>query len=497
MKASLKLLTLTIVTLFLSNGLLKAQMNILYNSEMIPQSVYVNPAYQNKCKLYLGLPGMSNTAIHFNNTGFAYKHLFKQRNDTSFVDLNNIRNTLSKVNYLGTNVRLDLLAMGFKSGNSYISMNISTVLDQRIGYPKGFVDMLYGNWDFSAGGDNYGQPIDLDFSGLQANLLSYTELGFGVSTEITRKLTTGIRFKFLLGHAYMNTSKSDLVISTNPDNLNITARTDYEFIVTPGAVDYVENQDGTLNWDSIEAKEYDDTNTLLQDVVFGNKGIAFDLGATYELTDEIFLSASIIDLGFIGWNASPYTLNAKGSYTFKGLDLSPKPGEYEFAEISEMTEMLTDSIKNSFELGVTEGKVTKMLPTKVFLGGKYKIIDKVNAGLVTRFDFYDKKIHPSATISVNTSPINLVSFSLAYTMMHRSYDNLGFALGLKPGPFHFYMMMEKVPTRYVSIYNDGEKITPALGIPYNMRFFNIRLGFNLVFGCKEKIDMPSIIFSEY
>ena len=80
--------------------------NTLYFMNL-PQATYLNPARQNSCSFYLGLPAISSEYTMFKNTGFRYIDVFDYNNylmnatDTSFyADLEKLYNSLGERNYL-------------------------------------------------------------------------------------------------------------------------------------------------------------------------------------------------------------------------------------------------------------------------------------------------------------------------------------------------------------------------------------------------------------
>ena len=50
-------------------------------------------------------------------------------------------------------------------------------------------------------------------------------------------------------------------------------------------------------------------------------GLGLDIGATYDLTDRIVVSAAITDLGFIRWKKDVTNLKANNQFEFSGLNM--------------------------------------------------------------------------------------------------------------------------------------------------------------------------------
>jgi hypothetical protein len=53
-----------------------------------------------------------------------------------------------------------------------------------------------------------------------------------------------------------------------------------------------------------------------------NMGFGLDIGATYNISEKIMVSAALTDLGFIKWKTDVTNLQAKGRFEFSGIDLS-------------------------------------------------------------------------------------------------------------------------------------------------------------------------------
>ena len=71
-----------------------------------------------------------------------------------------------------------------------------------------------------------------------------------------------------------------------------------------------------------------------------------DLGATYQLTENIMLSAAVLDLGFISWSKGGSTVGKlDGTFDFNGFDLAI--GENN-GDIPSMGDQF-DAIKEDFE----------------------------------------------------------------------------------------------------------------------------------------------------
>ena len=152
------------------------------------------------------------------------------------------------------------------------------------------------------------------------NMKAYAEVGLGYSRRITEKLTVGGRVKVLLGlaRAEMNINQFDLNLDVpNPQYANYA---DYESRGELSPSDwYGSHYDYSANGNVITTLKGGgmtfDNNGMIDnfDLDAGDLGIAgsgfgIDLGASYKVWDNLTVSASILDLGFLKWKESETTV---------------------------------------------------------------------------------------------------------------------------------------------------------------------------------------------
>ena len=184
---------------------------------------------------------------------------------------------------------------------------------------------------------------------------------WGISKNINEKLRVGGRLKILFGGAGASIDNQRLDIDVGSD-FSHTIHSDLVLNIS-GPVDITTNEDNFI--DDIELK--DDINPF--DLILNgkNSGVAFDFGAEYQLLPNLSLSASIIDLGFIGWKSDVFNLKATNNFSFDAFDLTDViSGEQDF---DSMLENLGDSLKNSFQLVDGEHRSSIWVFLQRFPGG--------------------------------------------------------------------------------------------------------------------------------
>jgi outer membrane protein OmpA-like peptidoglycan-associated protein len=363
---------------------------------------------------------------------------------------------LKSNNYLTTAYQPDLLSFGFAIKKNYFSFNMTEKMNIRFRYPKGFMEFIgKGN------GGMLGEQVNFNF-GIDA--IHYREYGFGYSRKINDKLTVGGKFKYLYGMENIWTEKSDISLTTNPNDFAITAQANLKINTSI---------DTSFGGNSFSAGNY----------AFGkkNKGMGIDLGGVYKINNKVTFSGSLIDLGFIKWKQDVTTYqsaNPDAKFTFKGLDINQLINT---DSSKNPTKIVTDSITKIFKVDTIHESYTTRLSTQIYLGANYNLTEKINTGILFYGQFFDKKIHPALALSFNQRVGRWLNYSLSYSMYNRSYNNIGAGIGINLGPVQFYMVSDNV-----------------LGaiFPQNAKNIHLHFGINLTFGRAKKADESEIEKSE-
>lgn len=425
---------------------------------MVPQSIYTNPSLMPTPKVYVSFPALSSIYFGLSHNGFAYKDIIRERpsDDSLYIDVDNALGKMAKKNYISTNFQLELFSFGFKvKKKNYFSVSISEKVAVKVGYPKDLFGLLWkGN------GQYIGKTAD--FSGLGANITHYAEVGFGYTRVINDKLTVGIRPKYLLGMMNLYTKKSELTLKTAEEDYALTAKSN--LIVNSSLDSNIYSKDGN---------GFDPIGYFLNT---NNKGYAIDLGATYKLTQRISFSASVIDLGRIKWTTTPRNfVSPEAEYTFSGIDLNDFLSKAD--SNSSGIDKMTDSLKNTFKLTETNESYTSPVGTKIYLTGVFNLTPKDRVGALVRFEVFNGQLHPSYTLSYNKQIGSVLSLTANYSILNRSYSNVGFGMAVNLGFWQIYLTSDNV---WGAFY------------PTTARNAIIHFGMNFVFGYRKMKDNANI-----
>jgi len=453
--------------------------NTMYFMKGVPQSYQLNPATQPGCKFFLGLPGVSPLQVYAENSAFSMKDIIFPLGDSlvTFMhpdaDIDDFLGNLAPVNTFQMFVSTDILSIGYRSKDLYYTFDLSEKAYARLTYNDDLFDLLLtGNQR----GDRF------NFSNTNVDVTTYFELATGNSRVVSDRLRIGSRVKLLFGQINLSTDNKEISLLTDED---WTINTDMKIRLSIPYFSLPVDLSGEVSFDSIDFFDLEsdiDPVAAIQSV-FGNVGLGLDLGLHYTLTDKITLSGSLIDLAGIRWSSNAMTIRQKGSYVYSGIEIHP-------GDTAGISEDFLDSLKTEFSFTSDESPYYTMLPLKLYVGGTYQIIDQISFGILSRTEYYKKKLREQLTLSANLSPLKILTFTFSYTLFNNTYNSFGFGFSSRLGPFNLYLISDNVPTGY------AVEQTSGMPLPYDSRILNLRIGMNLVFGCnkerKKAGDLPLV-----
>jgi hypothetical protein len=458
----------------------------------LPQNHLLNPAMRPSNKVYIGLPALSGVNLNINNNFVNFSDVFMPGKTGDSVitflhpdnDINDFIDKIKDKNSFQPQATVQLFGLGFSAGKNYVFFDVNERIEGNMVIPGDIFKLaLLGNESF------VGDKIDL--SSLRGDIKYYREIGAGFSRDFTSKLRIGVKAKLLKGIATASIVNRSFEIAVNDD---YTHSLDADMTVNVSAPLRV-YMDSDQNIDSLvfDDGRFEDTGNLV-DFLMGKKntGFGIDIGATFDVTEKLIVSAAITDIGFIKWKKDLTNINAESQFTFSGLNMTDViNGSKTFDELGQ--EML-DSLKNSFKVSDSKNPFTTYLPVGLTLGGSYNLTKNFSVGVLSYSRFIGKQIRESLTLSANANFGNAFSTSVSYTAANNRFDNLGLGLAFRPGIFQFYVLSDRIPIMWNRIKTDGSTIP----LPASWNTIHLRFGMNLVFGnkVKKKDDKPMVLIEE-
>lgn len=317
------------------------------------------------------------------------------------------------------------------------------------------IDIPFSFFDFAksvSSGSN-----SRDFSSMRVAADSYVDVGFNYSFPVNERLYLGARAKFLVGLAHANARLSSFNLNLDEERWSGSAQAEMDIYMN--------------------GLTADDTMSDMQMKFKGPSGYGFavDLGATYNLLENLQFSLAVNDIGFISWSragAMSFQTDRQG-IEFSGVDVVIDGNGAETSE----SELSFDGF-NLHKVALGERGTATALRATINAGVEYEVWNhRVGLGLLyhARMGLY-KSSH-NLTASVNFHPCHWFTLSPSYTFNNNSGGAVGLALNLSPGFINIFaatdMLLSKHSRQWIPYAQDRMTLTFGLGVPIGKRGFRV------------------------
>jgi hypothetical protein len=445
---------------------------VLYGLEEVPQSLLLNPGGRVSQKAHFGIPLLSQFHLNAGVTGVTVFDIFGATGENINEKIRRTVFSLENTDFFSATQQLEIINFGWRSKkNIYFSGGVYEEFDFIIYYPRDLAILAYeGN------ANHIGEPFDLGELQTTGDLL--TVYHFGASKEISKKLTVGLRAKLYSSmFSFKSTDNRGTFITSegNPDSENIYEHSilDLDASIQTSGYASLRDMDGSSEV----------VSEILGRALFGgNLGIGVDLGATYDITNRLTATASVLDLGAIFHSNDVESYRVSGDYTLDGIELIFPPlanGEATFPYYQN----LEDEFEEQIPVDTLNSGYSQLRPLKVNAGLKYSFgkasensgdCDCLNMGAgiqrnqAVGLQFYSiqrpKGTQMAGTLFYYRRLWNFLSAKATYTIDSYSKDNVGFGIVADIGKVNFYMAADNL-LRY-------ENLAKANSV-------SLQLGFNI------------------
>ena len=422
---------------------------ILYGFRDVQQGNYLNPAFTSKAKIVIGFPGLSNLDVSYFNTAGTFSDIVTTQNgnDSLKLDLSKVISQAHPVDHVNVSVNQDLLYVGVRVGQSFLSFGVKQRFLFRAFLPNDFFKLVWnGNSPY------VGPPLDLKATIVNED--HFIDYHLGASIPVSKAVTVGLRVHILQGFSNIHTVNNLLQVTTlnsSQQNFDIVASTDVE-VNTAGLPDSTGFDAGTyLN-------------------SFKNLGFTFDLGIDFEVTKQLKFSASLLDFGSISFKENTKT------YKSKVDNLHFNSDQIDFANNDDPAKAIGDTLKEIFNISDFSQNYKSKLPVRVMFGGEYYSKDQRNrASILFSGRFYPGYFEPAVSLAFDRTISKHFSFKVSYTYIKYDPINVGLAFALNVKPFQFYMYTDNI-----------------LGVSWDkQRLVQVGFGLNIRIPDKKKLKTDS------
>ena len=455
----------------------------------------LNPALT-PTKGYFNLPVIGAVNATVGSTSLGYQDIIDIIDDgDDFYTKPDFMNRLKDNNKLNVNFSTEILSAGWYKGKNFWSFNIGLRTDIGANLTKNMftflneMETVEENWRNS----NY------DISGQQLNINAYTEIGLGLSRQINSRLTVGARVKALLGIGNMELKLNRVAMSANlpsDQQINQWSSESYWNSMSPSQAaqaaqelkDKFNNYHANLtvgaelksSFKGLEVQEEEGKDYVTDfDFDSGKLGIAgygfgIDLGASYKILDNLTVSASVLDLGFISWSksstkiasANPDPIDIKGSTYANMVDPNnPNTVMNAVNQLQNDAQGYMDRVTNGdvldydmLQLEVSDAKESRKsrLASTLVLGAEYGFFNnKLAVGVLSTTRFVQPDALTELTFSANYRPKSWFNVALSYSAIQSAGKSFG--LGLKLGPLF-------VGTDYMFLGKNSNSVNGFVGV---------------------------------
>jgi len=437
--------------LFPATGL-SQQNNTLFFMHSVPQANFLNPAVQQDCRVFIGLPVISSVHVNIANSGFTLNQLLEKQPDSSYrIDADFVAKKLAPRNFLATEVHTTLLAIGLRHNDYYFTFSVNEKNNSLVFYQRDLaLFALNGNTQFE------GESVSLQSTGVFFN--HYREYALGISKQIDDARTFGVKAKLLFGKLNAETRKMNVSLFTEENTFDLFFETDLRINTSlPYSMEIGDNG----NYEIVERYDAPLTEYILNR---SNPGFALDFGFIYRYSGDLVFSGSLLDVGFMRYASNLTNYSLSGSYLYDGPLNDPEISEDYFND-------LFNSLNDNMEDNLTTDPYFHFLTPRILLGASREMSPKISINALWYNRFHQMKYQTGIMISALTRPLKNLETSLSWSYMNRSALNLGVGIAYGRSPLQFYIVSDNI-------------LAPLF--PMSTKNLNLRLGLNIHLGCSAR-----------
>jgi len=454
---------------------------LLYDFYEIPQSLILNPGVKTPYKWHMGIPGLSGFSFQAGTRDLSVNDLFAQDGidfTTKFRD--KVINGLNQNDDFGYSGQLEIFNGGFRSSkrpSDYYSFGAYGEGFASIFWPKDLAVLA-----FEGNASNLNRRFNLSHINQQGEAVSV--LHFGINRKINDRWTVGARakiyssiyeFKSTDNEGYFVTTQGDDNIYRNTLVADVTMR-------TSGIEEILD----IIDEDTPNTQADLASLLLKRSLLGGNLGLGFDFGFTHKLNENAFLTASLLDVGFIYHSGDIKNYTLKGAASNEGVEIR-LPEDLTNLN-NDIWQDLIDDFERLIPLETDDKTYVSLRPIKLnasyrYNFGQYSAKSKAcdcETKPVSKSEDFDYKNALGAHLFVINRPRGpqaaitafyqkrigkVLALKTTYTADRYTLTNIGLGLNLQAGPVNFYIL--------------GDNILGYQNIPAS-NYASLQFGFNIL-----------------
>lgn len=399
----------------------------LYRHEM-------NPAIANE-QGYISMPALGNVNVTMRSNLATDNVIYNINGKTTTfmnpdVSASSFMKGINDKNKIGADIRLDVLSLGFKGFGGYntlgvsVRSNVGTVIPEELFKlaKEGVENKTYNIEDFKAHAD------------------AYAEVSIGHSHAIGKKLRIGAKAKLLIGYGNIDAEFDKAQLTLGEDSW--TAMTDARVQSSLKGLAY-KHETSMRGPHDAHPHTYV-SGADIDGAGLNGYGIAFDFGAVYRLTDDLSLSASLLDVGCIGWKNN-MVASTNGLRTFDTDKYIFNVDEEAENCFDNELDNLSEGLASLYELDDIgdQGKRTVSIGATMNIGAEYTLPSyrKLSFGILNTTRLQGAFSWTEFRLSANICPTKFFSAS-ASVAAGTFGTSFGWIINLHPNGLNLYCGMD-------------------------------------------------------
>jgi hypothetical protein len=442
-----------LIVLGLTSGFISAQnKSLLYDFTEIPQALMVNPGARASYSWYAGVPILSGISVQAGSSGLVVGDIFADDG----LDINEkVRlravNGMSVRDDISNTTQVEILSGGFRDNNrpdTFYSFGLYQETDIINYWPR---DLAILAWEGNA--NQLGRRFSLSHLKVRGEGLNVFH--FGLNKKLNSRWTVGGRAKLYSGiFNVQSTQNSGYFLTTEGENNILSNTLVADMRVRTSGIEALSDSGGV-------------NEIVRRGFLGGDLGLGIDLGFTHSLSEQLLLTGSLLDLGFMVHytDVTTYTLN--GSATVEGVEVI-FPDALANPD-SDFWQALVDEIEALIPFEENQKTYLSFRPTKLYgsirynfgepaarsggeacdcdynansgpeidgyrngVGGQLFVVNRPRGPQMALTAFYLRRIG------------NVMALKATYTVDKYSFSNLGLGLNLQAGPVEFYLLADNL-----------------------------------------------------
>lgn len=427
-----------------------SQINLHYFDPNLPQSNFLNPSNQSKCRTVIGVPFLNSLQFQAANSNFTFNQFVHSENTSKNSFLDNTLNQVKDRNFLESNLDISSFFISLNRNNRQLNFAIRDRVNLNLFYSK---DIL----KFITKGNSAMLNESISMDDLLVSLNYMRQYSFGYVKRRNHRFSYGMHLNILYGKSnfFLNPKKID--VFTDEETFHLYLDTELStYSSMPFSFLSKADEPG-----------FNTRNISTSDFLFNNRNLGFsiDYGLTYRYNYSISFYLSILDIGFIKNKTYVHNFELMGNLNYYGipLDASSQVFNSIFSSIDDNPFIFSESNKEPY---------TYFLPTRIYCGARKTLNEKHRVAALYNVSVQRLKFKNAFHLISYYQFTKGLTTMTSWSWSKNSLKNIGAGLSWNIYPLNIYLLSDNVGTVFW---------------PFSTKNLNLQFGINLKWGCSRHI----------